>query len=355
MKYKIPIYSVIAVLIVGLLLFLMSLDDGKKSTVGDYRPAATGADGELVLVVPKESPDREVGDSVASFFQRTMPALPPPSQPYFDIVRMGGSKFGGLVQEHRNIFMVDVSEDHDHAARIGFKEDQWAKGQLLFRLTGNDVDSVLQHFRARADRILARFEEAERERMKEDLLGSYAKGIQKKLEQEHGVSLKVPEGFDIKKSKDRFVWLERYRQIPKGGRKRDLMEGLLVYYYPYEGGRQFDRESLLKVRDSVLEEHVPGPSEGSYMATEDRYPEVEPLFRELEFNGEYAAKMRGLWRVENDFMGGPFISLSTYDEARDRLVTVEGFVYGPRFDKRRHIRKMEAILYTLGFPEPPSS
>jgi hypothetical protein len=29
---------------------------------------------------------------------------------------------------------------------------------------------------------------------------------------------------------------------------------------------------------------------------------------------KYYAELRGLWKVENDFMGGPFVSLSTLDE-----------------------------------------
>ncbi len=48
-------------------------------------------------------------------------------------------------------------------------------------------------------------------------------------------------------------------------------------------------------------------------------------------------------------MGGPFISLSTFDKERNRIVTVEGFVYAPKFDKRNYLRQVEAILYTLDF------
>lgn len=30
-----------------------------------------------------------------------------------------------------------------------------------------------------------------------------------------------------------------------------------------------------------------------------------PIFNVTSHNGNYAADIRGLWRVENDFMGGP--------------------------------------------------
>ena len=57
--------------------------------------------------------------------------------------------------------------------------------------------------------------------------------------------------------------------------------------------------------------------------------------------------MRGLWKLEKAFMGGPFISHTILDESRNRVVTVEGFVYAPRLDKRLYVREVEAILYTF--------
>jgi len=35
------------------------------------------------------------------------------------------------------------------------------------------------------------------------------------------------------------------------------------------------------------------------------------------------------------------------DKKRNRIITVEGFVFAPRYDKHNYIRKLEAILYSL--------
>jgi hypothetical protein len=64
-------------------------------------------------------------------------------------------------------------------------------------------------------------------------------------------------------------------------------------------------------------------------------------------NGEYLVELRGLWRLENAFMGGPFISHTILDEKNNRIVTVEGFVYAPSLDKRNYVRELEAILQTF--------
>lgn len=55
--------------------------------------------------------------------------------------------------------------------------------------------------------------------------------------------------------------------------------------------------------------------------------------------------------MENYIMGGPFVQLSTVDTRRNRIVTVEGFVFAPSEEKRNYVRQLEAILYSLSFPD----
>jgi hypothetical protein len=61
--------------------------------------------------------------------------------------------------------------------------------------------------------------------------------------------------------------------------------------------------------------------------------------------------MRGLWKLEHDFMGGPYISLSVLDPARKRVITVEGDVYAPKNNKRNLLQQVAAMIYTLDLPD----
>jgi hypothetical protein len=58
--------------------------------------------------------------------------------------------------------------------------------------------------------------------------------------------------------------------------------------------------------------------------------------------------MQGLWKMQDGYaMGGPFISLIQLDEKRNKIITVEGFVFAPAHEKRELMRQLEAILYSI--------
>jgi len=54
-----------------------------------------------------------------------------------------------------------------------------------------------------------------------------------------------------------------------------------------------------------------------------------------------------------DFMGGPFINYTMVDQRHQRVVTIDGYVYYPSKDKKNLLRQLEALIYTLSFPEEP--
>jgi hypothetical protein len=136
-----------------------------------------------------------------------------------------------------------------------------------------------------------------------------------------------------------FVWISN--------ELAESSQGIFIYYYPYTDPDAFEVDNLLDKRDAFLKKNVMGPNAGSYMTTERRFYTVK---KEFLLKERYFVELRGLWKLENGFMGGPFVSLTTLDEENNRVVTVEGFVYAPKGRKRNLLRQVEAILYTLNFP-----
>ena len=53
--------------------------------------------------------------------------------------------------------------------------------------------------------------------------------------------------------------------------------------------------------------------------------------------------------MKNDFMGGPFASYLVYNEAQQKVVFVDGFVYAPSKSKRKYLQRLELVLSSLRF------
>ena len=50
-------------------------------------------------------------------------------------------------------------------------------------------------------------------------------------------------------------------------------------------------------------------------------------------------------------MGGPFVSITRIDELNKKIITVEGFVFAPSYNKRNPLRQMDAMVYSLLLPQ----
>ena len=100
---------------------------------------------------------------------------------------------------------------------------------------------------------------------------------------------------------------------------------------------------------------IPGPSDGSYMATVTRIPNIEddgyvdfvPQRKVLKINGKEWIELRGFWDVEHDFMGGPFVSYTTLHNGK--LLTIDCYVYSPKYGKRNFLRPLEHLVYGVTF------
>ena len=119
---------------------------------------------------------------------------------------------------------------------------------------------------------------------------------------------------------------------------------LLVYSFPWQADEPWTEAAWIARRDSVLQRNLPGSFEGSYMTTETRMP---PLFTATAATDGLGGTLRGLWRMQGDMMGGPFVSRALYDAEQQRMIVVEGFVYAPESNKAPLIHKLEASLTTF--------
>jgi hypothetical protein len=294
----------------------------------------TGKPGEIILVIDPYLWESDLGQFFADFCNVPVEALPV-DEPSYTLVHIPSDGFNRIFKNHRNIILTDISSQYNEP-RIVVQRNVWAHPQLLIKIVGPNDSTMIAYLNENSDKLRNLLEVDERNRTIENYRKNRAKGIDEMLKQQHQVSISVPAGYDVGVDSANFVWLTH--------EVADMSQGVFIYYYPYTDTNTFTLDYLVNKRNEFVRRYVPGPVDGSYMKTETQYPVI---FRENVKNGVYMAELRGLWRLEKAFMGGPFISHTILDEPRNRVVTVEGFVYAPSLDKRLYVRELEAILYTF--------
>lgn len=246
---------------------------------------------------------------------------------------------------HRNILNIYVSDKNQHKnLRSERIDNKWAKGQVMYDIQGPNEEQVLKLLQTEVPKIANELEDIERERLMKKYAAKPNQMIDITLQGERNISLQIPARSDLMENYDDFVWIMSNKKGPQN--RFQIQEGIFVYEYPYESDSTFTYDFLVAKRDSMLKKYVPGSTDDQYLATQ-LLEGYEPVIREINFKGKYAMEMRGQYRMENGFMGGPFVSITMVDEKRNRVITVEGYVFAPKFRKRNYIREVEAMIYSL--------
>lgn len=331
-------------LIPYLFLVLLSItfgcsDEGKQS----YKPAHTGAPGEVVVVMSEVNWRGEPGKLFRETFQQYYPMLPQ-AEPQFTLLHFSEEEMSEMLKLHRNIIIVKIGETDEAADNVTVQKNKWSSEQLVFTIRAADTESFKAVFEKNADAIINRLKQKEQDRLRARAKHFGNDRARAAIAEKFGVEIWLPQDAELVVSKPDFSWYKRERVKYVNGTPRQMSEGYIIYTYPYTSDSTFTRSHLLQVRDSVLKANVPGPVEGSYMTTEYRF---EPTLEVWPLKDQYAVQMRGLWRTENFMMGGPFISLTTLTANQDSVVTISGYVFAPNFDKREFIREIEAVLSTV--------
>lgn len=312
-------------------------------------PRYTGAPGELLVIMPDPLFESRPGDLIYEYFGAYQPMLPQ-GEPRFDIVQMSPEQINHITRQHRNLLFVNIASNSTGTPRVEAKRNKWASEQLVAELYASSIDEFDSLMRENGGALVEKFNEFERRRLQSNFEFRKHHDISTRLQSEHRLNITVPSDCDLAVNQSDFVWIKRQRERNVSGTMHDILQGVLIYHYPYTEDSAFSPARLLAVRDSVLRQYVPGSVEGSYMSTEYLIP---PEAKTLTYRDEFAIELRGLWKVRNGApMGGPFVSLTFLDKELGRVVTAEGFVFAPKFPKREYLREIEAMIFTIRPGEP---
>lgn len=309
-----------------------------------YLPNVSGKAGEVVVVLNKAGWDGNLGQTVRETLGADCPFLPV-REPLYTLINVSPSNFESstMFKVHRNLLLFNINPDTQKEG-VEYLQDGWANPQCVIRVNGKTLQEALDAFCGEKTKILSALEMAERDRVIRNTKKYEQRDIFPKVAEVFGGSPHFPAGYVLRKITDDFAWVQ-YEM------KGSNILGILIYKYPAESGAdEFTLENIIERRNEIMKENVPGMLDGSYMTTAG--PEDFPAYVEyIKYKGRDFAQTRGMWEVEGDFMGGPFVSESFYSKDGKEVVVTEGFVYRPSKDKRLYLRQVESVLYSWDWAE----
>lgn len=293
----------------------------------------TGAAGEVLVVLDNTMWKGEAGNILREALEQEYPALPQP-EPLFDVIHITSGAFDTMFKGHRSIIVIDVSPQNT-TPQIKYSENIWAQPQILISINVPDNKSLIKLLQDNKDRLVYNLLIYDRKRIADVYNSSKDVAIKNMLSKFH-VSLAVPRGYNVDLDKEDFILTSI--------ESSKTSQVIFIYRYPYYGKNDISSKNLIEKRNEFLKKYTGGHREGSYMTTAKLFP---PQVFDLVKGTKNYVEIRGLWELNKGFMGGPFISHSTVDEARKEVITVEGYVYNPNDKKRNLMRQIEAIVYSF--------
>jgi len=183
---------------------------------------------------------------------------------------------------------------------------------------------------------------------------------QRTIQEKWGLHIRIPADYLPITEKQGFYWFrkESYFNDKKGNILKEVKQNLLISFLPETEndtsgvvlarpdsvGPPLLAPGIIILRDSIAARHVHGAAPEYVMYTDI----LRPVFqKKVKINGKLWLETRGLWRLDNPFMGGPFVNYSYQDSINKRVIMIDIFLYAAGLEKHKYLRELEAICSTL--------
>lgn len=346
---------------------LSSCDLEKTAKMQSNLPKATGKPGEIIIVIDSAQWEGKVGAALKGTFHQPVPHIPREEQ-MFSLNQVDPRDFQSILKKQKNIIFVTVLGsnskgnkrlktyftkeslkmiDEDSSLFMYPKKDEFARGQEILHLFGETEENLISNISKNKLKLQKHFLEIEEKRAYKALYSvKIEKGISKHIEDKLGCELKVPLGFEIAIEDDKFIWLRNFSP--------DVDKSIFISWVDYTSEEMFSLDSLLNLRTEISKPYILYKPEDleSYLLTETDNFDV--FIDKINFKGQYAVVMKGLWKINKYYMGGPFISYAMVDESTNRLYYIEAFLFSPGKAQRDLMRELDTIIKTFKVPVTPA-
>lgn len=316
------------------------------------KPPSMGKIYQVNTLVSPETYNSSVLDTFDFRFGRAYPLLPQP-EPFFDLRYYEISELDqqpilrrlkcflvladmSLEDELADMVRKDFRDSEDFTeSGVKIGRNKWAQDQVIIYIYGPDQASLIEEINRSYLSVSNQIEEYYQNMIQSTVfVQGQNTSVQDSIRQKFGINMEIPADFVTALATDSLIWLRQ--EIP------DISRSILVSRFAYTDPDQFQEPGIIRMRDQ-MGRYVSSTIEGTYMKVNN----VDlPTFvhRTDKLEGAFAAKAEGIWEIEGDFLGGPFVSYAILDEDNQEVVYIDGFVYSPEKKKKMSMIYLDYIL-----------
>ena len=234
-------------------------------------------------------------------------------EPTFKIIHINQFEFKNIFKRNKNILIFEEN------IKSSIHKNKWATNQLVVFLNVNTNQTLNLESLNKTVKI---FEANELDLIKNEIKKKSSKLIEQDINNNFSVKTFFPSIYTVIENKENFFWATY--NPPNEEEIQHIMFFVIDSKSPSD-------KMCLNYTDSVISNNIFGNKDNTYVTIEELY---EPI---CENN-----ICRGLWKLENGFMGGPFL-LKKYNRDKKTIISV-GLVFAPQKNKRDYMKNLEAIL-----------
>ncbi len=328
------------------------------------KPTALGTMNEITVIADETVWSGIVGTSIDELLGGAYPITPRP-EPLYDLRQYTVNQINEepLRRQLRTYLVIgnindqnspsaqlirdDIGQERvnkaltDSTFRTSIGREKWAYGQLVIYLFGDSDEDIVRALKENYNGISSKIAEHDAKQLYQY---TYAKGINKGLSksfvERYGVTIEIPASFKIAMdslTEDKLIWLRK--DLPSG------VVNLVFRLYNYTSEKQVSDEYIRERFDSFGRKFVSSEAANSYMVSNPVDLPILPFNRTID--NRYTKEIRGIWEMENDFLGGPFQSYAIVNESIGKLLIIDGFIYAPGVKKRNMMQEIDLIVNSI--------
>ncbi|MEE9374610.1 MAG: DUF4837 family protein [Saprospiraceae bacterium] len=325
------------------------------------KPTALGIMNDIVIVCDQDLWDSHIGDSLDYYFGGAFPITPSP-EPIFDLRHFTPKElYDQPLRKELRTYLILANMNSTTSATTQMVEkdiaisgitnplngkpsmstigkDKWAHGQILVYLLADGIDNLAAAVGVHFPSISTRVTQHDNKQLTQSTYSRGSnKGLSRKVGELIGSTIDIPFGYVQAKEvpEENMIWLRKDT--------RHAIINLVFKKEIYTDQEQASVAHMKALRNDFGRKHISSTESNTYMVTNDK--DLPILEYTKDFNGLYAKEYRGIWEMENDFMGGPFITWMIVNG--NELIYIDGFVWSPGKTKRKLLQQIEKIASSL--------